>query len=418
MDTSRRDFLLSAASDALAGRIGDINVRRAGSIALLNAGRELMWTGFSPEAEVLKGLIVRVDPGTGAATDLVAGCLPKFYNMGENEANDAGFFAALAAPGARLLFTGKEDGTCMRAYVHPDTGEVGFATRGMPDSRGVVLDYIDFTAVSLALAAERFPALLDAALVSRYTVVCELIHPDNRILTNYGDRLDLPVITVIDLATGAEIGYEATAAFCAEHGLSIVPQVRTSSGDFLAAVAEIKASLLGTDAEGVVASVEAPGRAVPYRLKVKGATYLRLLALARGCTFVKTVGLVTANGFDDWESLRAYLHGENPDLPEEIVASYKTHYDRYEGWLASCDAEADAFVAEYAALPRDVPQKEFALSIASVTPVQRKSALFALRNEDVRGGDMAAARAHVVESVRFRRRDELKEHGIDDAISI
>jgi hypothetical protein len=285
------------ASDALAGRIGDINMRRSGSIALLNAGRELMWTGYSPAAEMLKGVIVRVDPVSGAAVDLVAGCLPKFYNFCENADNDAGFSAALTEPGARLRFLSKLDGTNVRFYCHPDTGEIVVATRGMLDSRGVSTDYIDFSAVSLALAAERYPALLNADLMSRYTVVCELIDPANRILTNYGDRRDVPVITVIDLASGAEIGYEATVAFCEEHGLTVVPQVLTSTNDFLASVAEIHAILRGTDTEGVVASVEVPGWAVPYRLKIKGETYLHLLALSRGCTLRRTIESIESNGF-------------------------------------------------------------------------------------------------------------------------
>ena len=42
--TTHRDRLLAIATDALAGRIDNINVRRDGSLALLNAGKDMIWT--------------------------------------------------------------------------------------------------------------------------------------------------------------------------------------------------------------------------------------------------------------------------------------------------------------------------------------------------------------------------------------
>jgi predicted kinase len=405
-DGSYRARLLEVATRAIAGQIEDINIRRDGSLVLLNAGKEMLWTGFSPEAEMLKGLIVRVDE-TGRAVELVAGCLPKFYNHSENEANDAAFFAAAEEPGAHLLFTEKADGSNLRPYWHPDRGRVEFATRGMLQISSGAGGFLDFSAVAAEIAREKYPALLDPELIRRYSLVCELIEGKlNQIVTAYGDRRDLPVITVIDLSSGNELNREAMLAFCARHGLSPIPALRPSSNDFFTAIADFRAAWSETDQEGTVVSVERPGEPVPFRLKVKSLRYLALMRMRNYCTLRRTRELIEANDLRSWETMKAYLLGQFPELPEEVQMGYRAHQDTYLAWEARVYARIAALIATYGALPlRDADQKSFALSIADHPD---RSALFILRNQR----DPALARSTLDKLIRRQMEDELVDREV------
>jgi hypothetical protein len=407
--TVRRDYLLATASKAIAGGIADINVRRDGSLALLNAGKEMLWTGFSPEAEVLKGLIVQVD-ANGRAIRLVAGCLPKFYNHTESADNDKAFFAAMARPGSRMVFTLKEDGSNLRPYWHPDRGRVEFATRGMLQVQSGTGGYLDFSGVAAAIAKVKYPALLDPKLVARYTVICELIHPDNQIVTHYGKREDLPVIAVIDLASGDELRRAELVTFCRAHRLSVVPALAPKSADFGQAIAELRRAWADTDLEGAVISIENPTTFVPFRLKVKSLRYLALMRLKNACTLRRTRELCEANGLHSWLALRAHLISQFPELPEEVQMGYRAHFARWFAWDTMVRNAIKAAIATYNALPvRNADQKTFALFVANRPD---RSELFLLRSiysTPRKAADPQAASKGL--DVMFRRRFEerLKE---------
>ena len=365
--TTHRDRLLADASAALSGRISDIIIRREGDVALLNAGRELMWTGYSPEAEFLKGLIVETRGNT--AVRLVAGCLAKFYNWTENADNDRAFGVALALPGAQIVATLKADGSNLRSWVNPRTGQVEFATRGTLRSNPEETGGVDYSNLARAIAAARYPALLDANLVSRYTVVCELIHPTARILTNYGQTQDLLVITVIDLADAHELTRAEVTAFCAQHRLALIDALPFEGGNSLTdALTGLRHRFAGTDLEGAVVAVEHPSLPAPFRLKIKGETYLRMLALMRRCTLRGTVEKLYTYRINTWPELLGILKSETPDLPEEVVGAYRTHFERWAMWERENYVEAAQVLAAYQALPPNVlnaDQKTFALAIAN-----------------------------------------------------
>lgn len=407
--TTHRDYLLATATRAIAGQIADINLRRDGSLVLLNAGREMLWTGFSPEAEVLKGLIVQVD-GAGRAVRLVAGCLPKFYNHTESADNDRAFFAAMARPGARPVFTLKIDGSNLRPFWHPDHGRVEFATRGMLQSQSGTGGYMDFSAVAAGIARAKYPALLEPALVRRYTVVCELIHPDNQIVTHYGRRQDLPVVTVIDLSSGAELRRSELMIFCRQHHLTPVPALSAPSSDFGAAIAELRRTWADTDLEGAVVSVEHPSSPVPFRIKVKSLRYLALVRLKNACTLRRTRELCEAHHLRSWPALRAHLIGQFPELPEEVQMGYRAHFARWLVWDTLVRDTIARIIRTYDRLPvRNADQKTFALAIANRSD---RSELFLVRN--IRNTPRKAADPGAVEKgldtlVRRRLEDRLVE---------
>ena len=409
MTIDQRAFLLDIAGRALRGEIEDINVRTDGSLRLLNAGKELMWTGYSPEAEYLKGLVVQVD-AAGVPIKLVAVSLPKFYNYTENATNDARFFEALNSPGAKVYFLVKEDGSLLRSLVNPDNGRVEWCTRGMLQAGMGMSTFGDFSAMAGEVARKLYPALLDPALVGRYTFICELIHPDNQIVTHYGDRMDLPVISVVDLETGREIGRRASAELCAVHGLSPVRAFVPRSPDFDGAVAELRASWAGTDIEGTVVTVEVPDRPNPYRIKIKGTRYLELMRLKNSCSLSRTRELAEANDLGDWISFLAYLKAQMPELPEEVRMMYQGHFARYAAWETENRAEVERLIGLYLAHPlANSPEKrDFAMAIAAYP---EKWALFKLRDKGVE-----SARPELLKVVRFHRERILR--GTEPEVSV
>lgn len=411
MTTDHRAYLLDIAGRALRGEIADINVRADGSLRLLNAGKELMWTGYSPEAEWLKGLIVQVDANERPIA-LVAGAIGKFYNATESATNDAAFFAVFDAPGARTYFLEKADGSCLRSYVHPDSGEVQWATRGMLQAGMHASPFGDFSAMARRVAQERYPALLDPRLVGRYTIVCELITPDNHIVRDYAGLRDMPVIAVIDLHTGREMTRRQVVELCAAHGLSPIPALRPLARDFDGAIAELRATWAGTDLEGTVVTVEHPDRAVPFRLKVKGQRYLELMRLQNNCSLRRTREIAEAQDIGDLDSFVGYLRRESPDLPEEIRMIYERHFVRYAEWEKDNRAERERLVGLFVAHPLvgSSDRRAFALSIADLT---EKWALFKLRDQGPEG-----AAAWLLDKIRIKREKILgatEEAGLTDA---
>lgn len=408
---SYRDLLLSTASAALRGEVEDINIRRDGRVALLNASKELMWTGYSPRAELLKGLIVRTDKSGNKAVDLIAGCLAKFYNWNENAENDRRFLNALTTPGAELIFTEKLDGTNIRPWLHPDSGNVEFATRGMLRSKPVETNDLDFSAMARAIASERYPALLDPQIVGTYTIICELIHPANRILTDYGDRRDLVVIAVVELATGRELRREALLAFCRSLKLTAVKQYHVAGNSFIDAITRLRSDFAGTDLEGAVAAIEHPQFVVPYRLKIKNETYLRMLRLAQRCTMKTTRELIEGQGLTSWDAFLTALRRATPDLPEEIVLGYRRHFERWTAWEADNQREVSELVEAYVALPQrnSDDQKAFALSIADDP---RRNAFFLLRRYGLKEG----ARRLLL-NVRRAREHMIRDAEIDEKLA-
>lgn len=376
---SHASTLLRVATEALAGRVEGITIRRDGDLALLNAGKELLYTGYSQDAELLKGLIVEVRDGR--AVRLVAGCLPKFYNLGEDAGNDAAFHDARDAATARMVVTEKVDGTNVRPYVAAD-GSVRFATRGMLLSEKAGIGP-DFSALARGIAAEKYPALLNRRIAASVTFVLELIHPSNRIVTDYGDREDLVLLAAIDLDSGEELHRHQVVEVARDLGLTVAEGITLAPAPFDDQVETLRSLWSGTDLEGAVIAIEDPLRPSPFRIKVKAERYLLLTRLARGCTLRRTAEAAEAWGATTWEAFRERLVADVPEVPEEVVMGYREHFLTYQVWATEVAGRVASAFDWYDALPeRDADQKTFALAIAHHETWLR-AALFAIRKVGV-----------------------------------
>jgi hypothetical protein len=121
-------------------------------------------------------------------------------------------------------------------------------------------------------------------------------------------------------------------------GLIAVDALSPAGSDLAAQIDSLLASLQGTDEEGSVVCFER-GDEVVYRVKVKSPEYLQLMRLMAFCTYERTVELIDARpDLRTWDDLKAVLQEQGRDrVPEEVLAFYKQHWDRFQVYLADVE---------------------------------------------------------------------------------
>ena len=314
--------------------------RESGGLVLANAGQEL-FTPQAPHHLFAKGVVYRRDP-----YELVSLPLVKMYNLGERGVTAADL-AELGV--ARLHFLRKLDGTMVQRFQHD--GRAWLTTRGMIEGaalpRGAIeaglRSGFDYLGAVRRIAAGRYPRLLEERPeLDGLTLVFELIHPEARIITDYGDREDLVLLTVFDRRAWRYWAHAEVAALGAEHGLTTVDALSPSGESLAEQIEAMLASLAGTDQEGSVLTFEEAGRVV-YRVKVKSPDYLRLMKLAAECTYDAAVKMLDANSeIREWPDFEAHLKGLGREqVPEELLPFYREHFEKFAAYRAGCERLLD-----------------------------------------------------------------------------
>lgn len=363
----------------------------------------LMYEGYRPEQEYLKGLTCHDSP---EGLKIIAACFPKFYNLGEKLENDQKFYQLIQEPGTVINFPEKIDGTNIRFYVHPETGKIKAATRGMidggkdPDEEGFgEAANIHFGQESLKIAQEHFPQVLDGDLLKKYTPIFELIHPQNRIVTDYGERRDLVLLAVFDKQNGCrELTRKELVEFSEKYGLHLVGTLRVGSSNWDEALKELQQQWEGTDKEGTVVTAEKNGEIV-FRIKVKSKEYLELMRAMKFCTLNRTLELIAELQTATWEDLKSKIHERFPNLSEEAMMGYEAHYQTIKNYNAEMARQADSIIASYKEFifqnPQVASQKDFALAIQDRAD---KSSFFLLRKFGLEKID--EARLRIIEQLK------------------
>lgn len=102
---------------------------------------------------------------------------------------------------------------------------------------------------------------IDPALLARfgaYTLLFEIVYPENRIVVDYGDRAGLTLLAARAIADGAYMPRAELMALAALLGVPLVRQLPLAS---LAAIDEALAQLTGTDGGGRAGRRARPARA-------------------------------------------------------------------------------------------------------------------------------------------------------------
>jgi hypothetical protein len=315
--------------------------RQAGPLVLANAGAAL----FTPQEQhqlFAKGIVYRREP-----LEVVSLPLVKIYNLGERDVSVADLTGLSDAPSARLHFLRKIDGTMIQRFQFD--GHVYFTTRGMIEggpSVGVQDEdapagsrQFDFLGTARKLAEQRYPALCESRPeLEGLTLVFEFIHPETRIITNYGERQDLILLACFDRREWRYRTFTEIKALATAHALTVVDELNPPGNSLAEQIDTLLTSIAGTDQEGTVIAIEHEHRVV-YRVKVKSPDYLRVLKLVVTCTYSKTVEMMEAHPeWTGWPDMELHLRGLGREqVPEEVLEFYKEHYDTHAGYLSDCE---------------------------------------------------------------------------------
>lgn len=260
-------------------------------------------------------------------------CLPKFFNADEPE-------ALLERPRfidpITLVVQDKLDGSLIQVANDPEHGLI-VTSKGSFSS--------DQAKWARQLLYEQFGVFQSAKFEPGLTYIFELIHPDNRIVLDYGGRRELMLLAVVENETGKERNIY-TAAFLPFHCVERISSDLIDNVDLLA---------LDHLVEGVVANYGG------YRVKIKTSEYVRLHRIVTDFTPKRV-----------WEALSRGESLDFENMPEEFQAWLDETASGFEQAFADLDAKIRA---EHEAAS-DLTDKELGLS----GEFKHKGQLFMLRN--------------------------------------
>ena len=251
---------------------------------------ERHWTA---ETRLCRGLITTSD-GT-----IMARPFEKFFNLEEYEDLVGGSFSK-----EPFTVTAKMDGSLGILYRMPD-GEPRIATRGSFVSEQALR--------ATKILKERYYSTLPWQQLTEFTLLFEIIYPENRIVVDYAQTEDLVLLAVIHTRTGMELDLSLFRDMGQAWPTPIVKHY-----DGIADLDQLRATQ-EENAEGFVIRY-----AGGLRLKLKFAEYVRLHKLLTSCT-ARTV----------WECLstQTSLQPLLDRVPEEFAAwirqTSKTLSDEY-----------------------------------------------------------------------------------------
>jgi RNA ligase len=208
--------------------------------------RRCMYEGpWTPVTMAARGLVLSDDG------EIVCSPMPKFFNLSEPRVPSYPLEALEAEP---VVVLEKLDGTLINVWHY--AGFWQLTTKG------------GFTSPQVALAsgviASQYGQSFFSALDPAYTYGFELIHPDNRIIVNYGARSELVLLSVRHTATSEELPWEAIQGIARLAGVP-VPQTCADMSP-----RNLRLSETGFE-EGIVAWFPRLG----YRVKAKRPEYLQ-----------------------------------------------------------------------------------------------------------------------------------------------
>jgi hypothetical protein len=336
--------------------------RQSGSLVLANAG-PMLFTPQEPHQLYAKGIVYRREP-----YELVSLPLVKIYNLGERAVSVTDLAGIATGPGhARLHFLRKLDGTLLQRFQHD--GRVYFTTRGMieggpcygaqdEDAPERTRNF-DFLGTARRIAQTKYPVLCEPRPeFENVTLVFEFIHPETRVITNYGAREDLVLLACFDRADWRYRTYAELKALAAAHDFAHVDEFVPPGHGLAEQIGGLLASIAGTDQEGTVITIE-HGHRVVYRAKVKSPDYLRVLKLVVTCTYARVVEMIDGHPeWNGWSDMEAHLRSLGREqVPEEVLGFYREHFDAFAAYLADCE-RLRAWAADVAARVRAEAETE------------------------------------------------------------
>ena len=286
--------------------LGRVSVKRKEdnwkNLYILNYTAEAQYGGNMTEIEeVCRGLIIDVENCCIAAIPF-----PKFYNWGENS-----HWQTVVGNYQLKHVIEKCDGSLGISYLDMD-GLLSIATRGSFNSEQAIwaTDWIQ---------RHLTPKQLGADLFRDFTLLFEIIYPENRIVVDYKGREELVLLGMIDNKFGKELSESTVNYTAAQLGISRPKAYGFTDTDSILKVLPD----LSSNEEGYVAIFEDPRNSHSrLRFKFKGSQYVELHRVISG--FSKK------NFFEAWlkgdiESVTA-LVASNDELRQQAI-DWESEFD-------------------------------------------------------------------------------------------
>lgn len=275
-----------------------------------------LWTDVTRQC---RGVIYNTE-----TSEVVARPFRKFFNYGQSEAGEIDLTARCEA-------TDKLDGSLGIMYPTPD----GFAIA----TRGAFVS--DQAQHATALLRERYANYRPPL---GYTVLFEIVYPDNRIVCDYGAMDDLVLLGAVDIESGDSVGPDLATLHWPWRG----PRATVLS---YATVADALAATPRPNAEGLVLHLLDSGE----RLKIKQEDYVGLHRIVTGLN-ERTVWEHLGEG-RELSELLAPLPDEFHEWVRDVAEKLHTRVD-----VQAADIEM-TFAEVMRDLAEDHTRKDFALAI-------------------------------------------------------
>lgn len=246
------------------------------------AVHENLWDGVTSKC---RGIVVNRDTG-----EIVARPFEKFHNYGSiQQQEDGGTFEFLLQRGAKPYIWEKMDGFMVTAYRWD--GNWYAASKG------------SFHSIHAKWATAELRRLNTSEFPADWTPVFEGLHPDLRIVVDYGKRKELVLLALIHNETGFEVYPSYLSTYAEKFGCKTPHSYGLSLNDAVVYTRNGSDSTAGGE-EGYVLTWYSGGAddRPPYRLKLKFVEYLRLHRMVCGVSPKRI-----------WEALASEGHAELDD---------------------------------------------------------------------------------------------------------
>lgn len=285
---------------------------------------------------------------------IVAMCLPKFFNYQESPTiHKEQLVKNINNP---FVATEKMDGSFGNVWFDKYQETWRVSTRGsfVSDQAKWATDWL----LKLPFFSQR-----SEFLEGHYSLVCEIIYPENRIVVDYGDTKELVLLTVYDIDFGVELSQESVHIFSHSTGLRKVP---THSFSSVSDIIETCKTLDGNH-EGYVVRYDDG-----FRLKIKGDEYCKLHKVISG---LSTTSIWENIDCDYLEMNKSFLEL----VPEEFLPEVVSYGEKLIAEIMAIRCNTiEEFNTVGASLPSNHTEKDFALAVASK---KHPNLLFAIKKE-------------------------------------
>jgi len=293
---------------------GCVRVKEQGGFLIFNYTAEAQYKNTWAKFERLaRGLIISRDG------EIIARSFDKFLNYGQNDEYPKSKMVAITA---------KEDGSL--GILYRDNG-YKIATRGSLHS--------DQAIWATAFLNTNYDL---AGLANAYTLLFEIIYPENRIVVDYGAREDLVLLSAINRFTGQELPFNAVTQIADRYGFTLVKTYNFTDAD---EILKWTKTIIGVENEGCVVRY-----ADGSRLKFKGSDYVKLHKQLSNLTFKNIFIAYVDNDLKDFIKY----------IPDEFLEEIKTWIKAIDVALAALNKTIDA---TFDILPK-TSHKDFALAIS------------------------------------------------------